>query len=89
MGITERHWFEDEEPELTERQLEDIVYENKKAYDNGYVKGFHDAICESKIVRCKECKHRDPEDGMCDSGHAIQWQLPRPDDWFCADGKRK
>ena len=44
MGITERHWFEDEEPELTERQLEDIVYENKKAYDNGYVKGFNDAM---------------------------------------------
>lgn len=43
MGLTERHWFEDEEPELTDRQLEDIVYENKKAYDNGYVKGFHDA----------------------------------------------
>ena len=33
MGITERHWFEDEEPELTDRQLEDIVYENKKAFD--------------------------------------------------------
>lgn len=44
MGITERHWFEDEEPELTERQLEDIVYENKKAYDNGYIKGFNDAM---------------------------------------------
>lgn len=26
---------------LTERQY--ITYENKKAYDNGYVKGFHDA----------------------------------------------
>jgi hypothetical protein len=44
MGLTERHWFENEEPELTERQLEDIVYENKKAYDNGYVKGFNDAM---------------------------------------------
>ena len=43
MGLTERHWFENEEPKLTDRQLEDIVYENKKAYDNGYVKGFHDA----------------------------------------------
>ena len=43
MGITERHWFENEEPELTDRQLEDMVYENKKAYDSGYVKGFHDA----------------------------------------------
>lgn len=44
MGLTERHWFEDEEPELTEQQLEDIVYENKKAYNNGYVKGFNDAM---------------------------------------------
>ena len=44
MGITERHWFEDEEPELTDRQLQDIAYENKKAYDNGYVKGYHDAL---------------------------------------------
>ena len=43
MGLTERHWFEDEEPELTDRQLEAIAYESKKAYDNGYVKGFHDA----------------------------------------------
>lgn len=92
MGITERHWFEDEEPELTERQLEDIVYENKKAYDNGYVKGFHDAKTLEEyfiIVKCKECKHRDPEDHKCNCGHDIQWQLPRPDDWFCADGQRK
>ena len=41
------------------------------------------------IVRCKDCKHRDPEDGRCDSGHGIRWNLPRPDDWFCADGERK
>ena len=34
---------------------------------------------------CKDCKHRDPEDKMCDSGHSIQWQLPRPNDWHCAD----
>ena len=30
MGLTERHWFEDEEPDLTDRQLEDAVYESKK-----------------------------------------------------------
>lgn len=42
-----------------------------------------------ELIRCKDCKHRDPEDGKCDCGHAIQWQLPRPDDWFCADGERK
>ena len=40
------------------------------------------------VVRCKDCKHRDPEDKKCDSGHFIQWQLPRDDDWFCADGEK-
>ena len=42
-----------------------------------------------KLVRCNECKHRDPEDHKCDCGHDIQWQLPRADDWFCADGEEK
>ena len=41
------------------------------------------------VVRCKDCKHRDPEDKKCDCGHDIHWQLPRQDDWFCADGERK
>lgn len=41
-----------------------------------------------ELVRCKDCKHRDPEDKKCDSGHFIQWQLPRDDDWFCADGEK-
>lgn len=40
------------------------------------------------VVRCKDCKHRDPEDKKCDCGHDIHWQLPRPDNWFCADGER-
>ena len=39
------------------------------------------------VVRCKDCKHRGTYDcpvyvggdGMCSE----------PDDWFCADGKRK
>lgn len=34
---------------------------------------------------CKDCKHRDPEDKKCDCGHDIQWQLPREDNWYCAD----
>ena len=41
------------------------------------------------VVRCGECKNRDPEDHKCDCGHGILWQLPREDDWFCADGERK
>ena len=36
MGLTERHWFEDEEPELTESQLEDAIDELGKAYRKGY-----------------------------------------------------
>lgn len=40
-----------------------------------------------EIIRCKDCQYRDPEDKKCDHGHGIVWQLPRPDDWFCADGK--
>ena len=42
-----------------------------------------------ELVRCGECKHRDSEDRKCDCGHDILWQLPRDDDWFCADGERR
>ena len=42
-----------------------------------------------EIVRCGECRHRDPEDKKCDCGHDIIWQLPRDDDWFCADAERR
>jgi len=38
---------------------------------------------------CKDCKHRDPEDKKCDCGHAIAWQMPRPDNWYCADFKKR
>lgn len=47
MGLTERHWFENEDvPENYEWDLEDAVYNsrtNKKHDDD--------------IVRCKDCKH--------------------------------
>ena len=42
-----------------------------------------------ELIRCGECKHRDPEDKKCDCGHDIVWQLPRDDNWFCGDGQRK
>jgi hypothetical protein len=44
---------------------------------------------QPEIVRCKDCKHRDPEDKKCDCGHDILWQLPRRDDWYCADAERR
>ena len=40
-----------------------------------------------EIIRCGECRHRDPEDKKCDCGHDIIWQLPRGDDWYCADAE--
>lgn len=51
-----------------------------------------DALCEVptiELIRCKECKYRDPEDKKCDCGHSIQWNLPRSDEWFCADAERR
>ena len=42
-----------------------------------------------EIVRCGECRHRDPEDKKCDCGHDIIWQLPRGADWYCADAERR
>ena len=49
----------------------------------------YEQLSSTEIVRCKDCKHRDPEDKKCDCGHDIMWQLPREDNWFCADGERK
>ena len=42
-----------------------------------------------EIIRCGECRHRDPEDKKCDCGHDIICQLPRGDDWYCADAERR
>lgn len=52
MGLTERHWFEDEESELTENQLEDILWENNKIFERGYQKGFSDG--KSAILQEQE-----------------------------------
>lgn len=41
------------------------------------------------VVRCKDCKHRDPDDKKCNYSYDILWQLPRVDNWFCADGERR
>lgn len=41
-----------------------------------------------EVVHCKDCKHRDPENKICDCGNDIVWQLQRDDDWYCADGER-
>ena len=50
---------------------------------------FEHVSAQAEIIRCDECKHRDPEDKKCDCGHDIIWQLPRNDDWYCADAERR
>lgn len=47
------------------------------------------SVSSQPLIRCKDCKHRDPEDEKCDCGHGILWQLPRDDDWYCADAERR
>ena len=55
------------------------VWERLKQYeDSGAV----------EVVRCKDCKHRDPEDKRCDCGC---WHNPftTNDNDFCSYGERK
>ena len=59
-------------------ECEDIVYNAPTV----------DAV---KVVRCKDCKHRDPEDHKCDCG-ALERAgniFPVADDYFCSWGERK
>ena len=59
-----------------------------------YHKGFSDGRMsgrverDEEIVRCKECKHRDPEDKRCDCGC---WHNPftTNDNDFCSYGERR
>jgi hypothetical protein len=43
------------------------------------------------IVRCKDCRHRDPEDHKCDSGEFERQGCPFKvaDTYFCAYGERR
>ena len=42
-----------------------------------------------KIVRCRNCRHRDPEDHKCDCGGVERQGCPFPvnEDYFCAYGE--
>ena len=59
------------------------------------IKGIDAAICEMlnlptaqpEIVRCKDCKHRDAGNGICE-GRGWPMQLV-PDDGFCDKGERR
>ena len=43
------------------------------------------------VVFCKDCRHRDPEDGKCDAG-AVERAgcvFPVGDNYFCAYGEKR
>ena len=83
MGLTERHLIEDEEPELTDRQLEDAIYEQEKSYKSGYIKGFSDAMKKEPVQPIYATTSHPFHIGLlyyCGSCHSL---LSRDSDLFC------
>lgn len=67
-----------------------IFDENVETIQSIVLVGRNGNVAEyTKTIRCEDCKYRDPEDKKCDCGHSIQWNLPRNDEWFCADAERR
>lgn len=64
-------------------------------YDRSqYQKRYDDR--DSEIVRCKDCAYAFFKEGLVKHGHIVCakpytecWQAIKPNNWFCADGKRK
>lgn len=59
----------------------------KQAYEMA-IKSLEESV---SVVRCKDCRHRDPEDHKCDSGEMERQgcQFKVADDYFCAYGERR
>ena len=58
----------------------------------GYAKSFIDdapTIDAVSVVRCRECKHCDPENGHCDHHMGTAAPLKRKPDDFCSYGERE
>lgn len=72
--------FYDEEHE--EWEVRELTVADYLSYSDTAIP-FVDAV---PVVRCKDCKHRDAEDGFCE-GRGWPMQLV-PDDGFCDKGER-
>lgn len=73
MGLTERHWIENEE-----YRLEDAVENDERMYKLGY------SARDSEIVHCIACRHYDFDQGICLKGYKQGYA----ETWFCADGEK-
>jgi len=77
-----------------ESVCDDCKYSNTPIlYPNGYLESKNGDV---EIVRCKDCKYRnfyciEATDGtaLYECHHPCANSVPRPGDWFCADGKRE
>ena len=47
------------------------------------------AVDAVKVVRCKDCKHCDPENHHCDHSVGTMIYFPRKPDDFCSYGERR
>lgn len=78
------------------------IWEKQKARDQynggGYLYSPQDILDDIEeaetidavpVVRCKDCKHRDPENHHCDYPAGTTIYFPRKDDDFCSYGERK
>ena len=72
--------------------MDECSKESKFRVYYGYAKSFiNDAptIDAVSVVRCRECKHCDPENGHCDHPMGTAAPLKRKPDDFCSYGERK
>ena len=61
------------------REIIDEIVVDKDGYISLKPKG--------ELVRCKDCRHRDPDDKRCDHGW-MYFSFPRPDYGYCEHGER-
>lgn len=70
-----------------------LIKEGNEDGAYGYVDTFQIANAPTvdavEVVRCRECKHCDPENGHCDHSMGTAAPLKRKPDDFCSYGERK
>lgn len=68
-----------------------IFWDKDELIINEYDIGDMSKVIDFDLVRCRECKHRDPEDKKCDCGMGERQGciFPVADDYFCKYGERR
>ena len=69
------------------------LLDNFSVYDDWYTNGeIADHLIANDVVpvvRCKDCKHCDPENRHCDHPMGTEFPFPRKADDFCSYGERR